>query len=166
MGWLVRVKDVLEALSYLTILVGFPLAIYQFWRAARKEALDREYGTYNALDEKYLEFQRLCLENPRLDIFDISDPKPNGLTPEEEKKELIAFTMLFSIFERSYLMYSAEDSNLKARQWTGWNEYISAYCKRDNFRRAWQVSGNTFDTDYQNYMAKMILPSGRKEQEN
>ena len=156
MKHLALAKDILECLSYLTILLGFPIAIYQFRRSALKEELDREYGTYNALDEKYLEFQQLCLLNPRLDIFDIQDGQATTLTPEEEKKEIIAFTMLFSIFERSFLMYSDQDTEIKLRQWSGWREYILGYCKRDNFRKAWAISGQTFDTNYQEFMDQLL----------
>jgi len=150
------IKDYLEASSYVIILLGLPIAIYQFVRATRREALDREYGTYNALDEKYLEFQRLCFDHPDLDIFDIQDETSRTLSSEEKKQETVAFTMLFSIFERSFLMYYDQDSAIKARQWTGWNDYIVSYCRRKNFRDAWAISGETFDTQYQEFMADLI----------
>jgi len=156
MDGLLAAKDYLETLSYLTILIGFPLAIYQFWRAARKEELDREYGTYNALDEKYIDYQRLCFQNSDLDVFDIPDASKKPLSEDQQKRELIAFTMLFSIFERAYLMYYDEDTEIKQKQWVGWHEYIGSYCKRDNFRSAWATSGTTFDSDFQKYMTKMI----------
>src|SRR5690349_8105402 len=128
------IKDYLEACSYATILLGLPVAIYQFVRSSRKEEADREYGTYNALDERYLEFQAICFEHPHLDIFDIPDDSPRSQSELDKKQELIAFTMLFSIFERAYLMYHEQDNELKARQWTGWNDYIVGYCRRANFR--------------------------------
>lgn len=156
MSWLVSAKDYLEALSYLTVLLGLPLALHQFWKTARREQLDREYGTYNALDEKYIDFQNLCFQNPRLNIFDLQDQQPAELSEEEKKQQLIAFTILFSIFERAYLMYSDQDSDIKARQWTGWRDYIQSYCQRDNFKHAWALSGNTFDTNYQEFMEATI----------
>ena len=153
---LLTIKDYLEAASYLSIILGLPAALYQFIRAKRKEELDREYGTYNALDEKYIEFQKLCFDLPTLDIFDIPDSSARELSELEKKQELIAFTMLFSIFERAYLMYFDQDGNLKAKQWTGWNDYIASYCRRQNFRDAWESSGNTFDTDYQKFMTDIL----------
>ena len=150
------IKDYLEAGSYATILLGLPVAIWQFIRSTRKEESDREYGTYNALDEKYIEFQRLCLEHSNLDIFDIPDAGAMSKKDIDKKQELIAFTMLFSIFERAYLMYYEQDNDLKARQWTGWHEYIIDYCKRENFRVAWEISGKTFDTQYQSFMQNLL----------
>lgn len=150
------IKDYLETCSYIVVLLGVPVAIYQFVRATQKEAADREYGTYNALDEKYIEFQKICFDHPALNIFDISDRAPKELSEEEKKQELIAFTVLFSIFERAFLMYHDQDSDIKARQWTGWNDYILSYCSRKNFRDAWGISGQTFDTKYQEFMLSLM----------
>jgi len=154
-----RLKDILEALSFLAILLGIPVGIYQYLRAKRKEQIDREYGTYNALDEKYLEFQKLCFEHPQLDVFDISDSAPSVLNEQQTKQELIAFTVLFSIFERAYLMYHDQSTTVKERQWLGWEEYIESYCVRENFRNAWHTSGKTFDSEFQAYM-KSKMQSG------
>ena len=60
----------LDILNKVIVILGAPLAYIQYLRTKRKEKRDREYGTYNALDEKYLEFQKLCLEHPYLNIFD------------------------------------------------------------------------------------------------
>lgn len=151
-----NVKDWLEALSYLTVIVSLPLALYQYRKITTKEQSDREYGTYNALDEKYLEFLVMCYENPRLDIFDIADGTPQQLDQLGEKQELIAFTMLFSVFERAFLMYHDQSDVIRTRQWTGWHEYIQHYCQRANFREAWSVSGSTFDSRFQDFMQKEI----------
>lgn len=80
-----KLKDILEALSFLAILLGIPVGIYQYLRAKRKEQLDREYGTYNALDEKYLEFQKICFDHPELDVFDIADSIPSVLNAQQKK---------------------------------------------------------------------------------
>lgn len=157
MTWLVEYKEYFEALSYIAVLLGIPIGIVSYIKAAASEKRDREYGTYNALDEKYLDFQGLCFANPRLDIFDIADKQPVGdLTELEKKQELVAFTMLFAIFERAYLMYYDHDDEVKQRQWTGWNDYIIDYCKRRNFRAAWRISGETFDTEYQKFMKETL----------
>jgi hypothetical protein len=108
-----QILDYLDAASKIIVILGLPLAYFQYKRTKRKEKRDREYGTYNALDEKYLEFQKLCLEHPYLNIFDIPDKAPEELNEKHEKEELILFTMLFSIFERAYLLYSDQDSTLK-----------------------------------------------------
>ena len=153
------IKDViqyLEIIDKLVIILGLPIAFIQYRRTKRKEKQDREYGTYNSLDEKYLEFQKLCLDHPYLNIFDIEDKLPKELDDKQKKEELILLTMLFSIFERAYLLYSDQYSDVKKKQWTGWDSYIKSYCERENFLRAWKVSGTTFDSDFEIYMEKNI----------
>jgi hypothetical protein len=156
MSGIYTVKDLFEILSYLTITLGLPVAILQFKHNAAKEQADREYGTYNALDEKYIDFVELCFENPNLNIFDIQDAASPELTATEKKQELIAFTMLFSIFERAYLMYRGQVSSVRIKQWTGWYEYIQEFSRRPNFIEAWSVSGHTFDADYQEFMEALF----------
>ncbi len=62
-------KDILEMLSYIATILGIPLALLLFWDEKRKERRDREYGTYDALDNKYIEFLQLLLEYPHLDVY-------------------------------------------------------------------------------------------------
>jgi hypothetical protein len=146
-------KEILETLSFVAVIVGFPIALYQYRRKTLREQADREYGTYNALDEKYLEFLEMCRANPRLDIFDIPDVTSADLSDTERKQELIAFTMLVSIFERAFLMYYDHEDSVRQRQWSGWHAYIRDYCKRTNFRNAWLDIGEQFDTDFHVFMA-------------
>ena len=147
-------KDVFELLSYVAILVGVPVGLYQYYRTVTREQQDRGYVTYNAFNEKYLEFQKVCLEHPDLDVFDVQDQRPADLSETQQKQELIAFIMLFSIFERAYLMYSDQSTTIKERQWSGWHEYIGEYCRRSNFKKAWNVSGQRFDSAFQGHMAQ------------
>jgi hypothetical protein len=146
-----------------TVILGFPIIVIRYFRATRKEAKDREYGTYNALDDKYLEFQRICLANPRLDIFDIPLTATPENTPEEKAQELVAFTFLMSVFERAYLMYQEQRPGIRIRQWLGWHEYIESYCRRENFRQAWKVSGKTFDGNFQAFMDHLIKSTTQGE---
>ncbi|HZY36203.1 MAG TPA: hypothetical protein VFE53_06115 [Mucilaginibacter sp.] len=147
----------LDVIDKLVVILGLPIAFTQYLRTKKKEKRDREYGTYNALDEKYLEFQKLCLEHPYLNIFDIPDKNPGQLDEKQAKEELILLTMLFSIFERAYLLYSDQYSDIKRKQWQGWEDYIQSFCLRENFIRAWEISGNTFDTDFEAYMENLIV---------
>src|SRR5262245_45954337 len=110
-------KDLFEFASYCVVVLGIPMALLQYWSASRreqkdrqreqeaheKERTDRQYATYDELDDRYIEYQRCCLQHPELDVWDIKDPQPRQLTVEQKKQELQLFTILFSIFERAYL---------------------------------------------------------------
>lgn len=54
-------QDILLLLSTIVSILGIPIAILVFVNEKRKERRDREYGTYHALDEKYLEYLGLCM---------------------------------------------------------------------------------------------------------
>lgn len=156
MDFLIAQREVLETLSFLAIVLGIPAGIVQFYRTKRREQLDREYGTYNALDEKYLEFLDLCFRFPELDIFDIADSRLRRLTPLDKKRELIAFTVLISLLERAFLMYRDQSSEVKQRQWLGWLDYMRLYAGRSNFQRAWSMAGDMFDTEFCRFMDSLI----------
>ncbi len=162
---ILKLKEILEILSYIAIILGVPITLYEYIRAKRKEERDREYETYNALDEKYLEYLALCLEHVDLDIFDIPDTNPLKLNEKQQKEELIAFTMLFSIFERAYIMYYNQSTEIKKKQWEGWEKYIREYCSRENFIRAWKISGEFFDADFQKFMKEIISKMAREKGE-
>jgi len=136
--------------------LGVFAGLFKYWKTTKKEQLDREYGTYNALDDKCLDFVKLCLQRPHLDIFDVVDREPKSLTDEQKKEEQSAFTILISIFERAFLMYRRQSSKLRDKQWSGWEEYIKSFATRQNFRDAFSVSGRTFDTEFQEYMDGLL----------
>jgi hypothetical protein len=56
----------LEAATYLITLIGVPVAITVYIREQNLQRAEREYGTFDALDAKYIEVQQLCLEYPEL----------------------------------------------------------------------------------------------------
>ena len=154
-----QLKDWLDVASAVVVAIGVPIGLIRYFFAVRKEQHDREYGTYNALDEKYLSYQKMCMENPALDIFDVPDAAPAALTPAQAKQEVVAFTMLFSIFERAFLMFQDQSTEIKRNQWAGWESYIQSFCARANFRAAWVASGATFDARFQAYMQQLMTAS-------
>ena len=150
------IREYLETASWVVVILGVPTALWSYAQTRHKDRETKEYETYNALDEKFLDFQRFCLEHPYLDVFDVKDKAPVALTDLQKKEELIAFTILFAIFERAFVMYRTQQTDFRQRQWSGWQEYIDSFCRRDNFVRAWERSGNTFDQAFQDYMIDAI----------
>lgn len=155
------IKLIFEILANIATLLGVPIAIWLFANEKRRERLDREYGTYDALDEKYIDYLKLCLEHPNLDVYDYTKSEIDQFLYKKnqkiEKNELILFTILISIFERSFLMYKDQSTALKKEQWAGWDEYIKDYASRDNFRLAWKILGTQFDANFLHYMDQVML---------
>jgi hypothetical protein len=155
------VKDLLDILSSLATILGIPIAILLFYNEKRRERKDREYGTYNALDDKYIDYLRLCLDNPDLDVFDIPLAHKGELTVEQERREMALLGILISILERAFLMYRDQSTKLKKSQWIGWDAYVREWSARANFRRAWKlIEGEQFDADFVAYLNMLISVNG------
>jgi len=149
-------KNWVEILGNLSLVIGIPIALIEYNNNKQKERRDKEYDAFNEMDEKFIHYQHLCLENIELDVFDKPDNKPKDIDQNQKKKELIIFTILFSIFERAHLMYTKQKSEVKKKQWSGWVEYIESFIDRSNFIEAWKESGKTFDMAFQNFMNEKI----------
>lgn len=151
-----QVRDVFQIIYFIALSVSGPLALISFFQSKKKEQQQREDGTYQSLDEKYLEFQKLCLQHPKLDVFDYSVESERALTADEKKQELIMFTMLASLFERAFLMYKDHVASVRDKQWSGWVEYMRQYGNRKNFREAWAKIGEMFDSDFHKFIDSLL----------
>jgi hypothetical protein len=148
--------QILEMLSYLATILGIPIAILLYMNEKRKERLEREYGTYHALDEKYLEYLNLCIDNPDLDLYYLPLDKRPKLTSEQKIRQYAMFEILVSLMERAFLMYRDQTTRIKKAQWEGWSAYIRDWCGRENFRSLWSILGDQFDENFTNYVNARI----------
>lgn len=156
----------LTDLANLATALGVPVAIVLIWFDKRRERRDREYGTYDALDDKYRDFLALCIDHPQLDLFDVplknakrqSLPATDG-PPEvdlQSIRQMALFDILVSLLERSFLMYSDQSNTLKRQQWNGWVEYIDSYCQHPTFRSLWVTRGSQYDGRFLEFMNRRI----------
>lgn len=136
-------------------LVGAPVAIVLFILTKRRERIEREYGTYNSLDEKYIDYLQLCVQHPNLDVFDVPLPgyKP---TPELHWQELQIFSVLIAVLERTYLMYRDKSRAVRESQWKGWEAYMKDWASRQNFRDAWEQLKGQFDCGFEKHMETLL----------
>ncbi|NOZ63328.1 MAG: hypothetical protein GXO74_16865 [Calditrichaeota bacterium] len=138
----------LEILSYLITILGVPAAIFVYLKEQRLQREEREYGTFDALDNKYIELQELCLNYPDLDIFDTPLKKQKTLTEKERKQEEAILLIRISIFERAFLMYQRVTSKVKKDQWEGWDIEIREWLDRKNFKDIWSIHKKYFDKKF------------------
>lgn len=161
------IPDFIQMLTNLVAILGFPLAIYVYYRAKRKEDLDREYGIYNALDDKYIDFLKLCLDYPELDVFDVPLKEKTMLSPRQKRIQLILYSTLISIMERSFLMYRDQSTKIKKMQWDGWVSYLNDYAIRESFQEAWHDVGEQFDSRFVEFMnVRLKSANGNSDSEN
>ena len=69
---------------------------------------------------------------------------------------MVAFAILFSLFERAYLMFSSQADTFRQRQWSGWKRFLNDFIRRESVRTAWHLSKETYDTDFQAFMERKI----------
>ncbi|NOY22760.1 MAG: hypothetical protein GXO70_04505 [Acidobacteria bacterium] len=142
----------LELASFIITILGLPMAMFIYLREQRLLREEREYGTYDALDDKYIELQQLCLEYSDLDIFDTPFVKQRSLSEEQEKQEEAILLIRISIFERAFLMYQRASSKGKKDQWEGWDTEMKEWLDRKNFRTAWDNHGQYYDKAFVRYL--------------
>jgi hypothetical protein len=155
-----QVTAVFELTSYIVVVLGVPIGLFQYHQAKVRERQEREARVFDAVSASYLDFQRTCLQYPFLDVFDIPDASPTALSPAQQKEELIAFAMLFSIFERAYLLYLANQTPVTEAQWQGWDQHVRGYFRRENFRRAWHTGEGSYDPRFNEYMRRIEDEAG------
>lgn len=134
---LLQLKQILEIISVIITILGVPVAIYLFFTEKRRERLDRENGTYTTLDDKYIEFLKICLEYSELGVYETSNMKNEDLTDEQNIQRKIIIEILICLFERAYLMYFDQNDSIKKRQWSGWNSYMKNWMENEQFRSLW-----------------------------
>ena len=144
-------------LGIIFALGGLAVSMRTFIAERKKERLEREYGTFDSLDNKYVEFMYACTQHPNLDLF--SEPLGTNrvATKEELNIERALFSVLISIFERAFVMFERRaGQDMKELQYIGWIECMRSYCIRESFLFEWNKIGNQFDNDFQKTLNDLI----------
>ncbi|MEQ1617781.1 MAG: hypothetical protein ABL883_05505 [Terricaulis sp.] len=160
--------EILAALANTATILGVPIFLISYLSNQAAERKRAEYGTYDALDEKYVEFQKLAIQYPKLDIADAPMPASDvQLSAEEIAVRRTLYQILIATFERAFLMYKDKSDQMRLRQWQGWDQYLESYCDRpafvDAFFNGTKPSAEyspTFDRDFEAYMKKKFSARG------
>lgn len=150
------IKDVAQIIYYLALSALGPVALITYLRAKKMDLQAKEYETYNELDNRFFEYQKLALEYYDLDILDVPNNDPSLAFDKKRKQEMVAYAILFSLFERAFLMFSNQADKFRAKQWSGWKRFLNDFIRRESVRTAWQLSKDTYDTDFQRFMDAKI----------
>jgi hypothetical protein len=125
----------LEALSYLVTIIGLPLAIGVFIYDRRRDRQNDEEEIYLRLSDEYADFMRLVIENADLHL--LSPATKGDLSEDQLERKHALFALLVSLFERAYvLVYEDNMGRQQARLWQSWEDYMTEWCQREDFRAA------------------------------
>src|SRR5436853_2273944 len=150
------VTSVCQIIYYIAMSIAGPLALIAYVKVKKTERLEKEHQTYDELDNRFFEYQKLALEYYDLDILDVPNNDPSLAFDKKRKQEMVAYAILFSLFERAYLMFSKQADMFRQRQWSGWKHFLNDFLCRESVRTAWELSKNTYDTDFQAFMDRKI----------
>ena len=124
----------LEAISYIVTILGFPTAIIVFIYEERKRRENDEHELHRNLTEEYDNFLKLVLENADLLLLRRSKPSQDFSEEQLERKEII-FRMLISLFEKAFIiLYDEKLSRDARRRWLSWEDDMREWCRREDFR--------------------------------
>src|SRR6476661_10717906 len=146
------VTSVCQIIYYIAMSIAGPLALIAYVTVKKTERLEKEHQTYDELDNRFFEYQKLALQYYDLDILDVPNNDPSLAFDKKRKQEMVAYAILFSLFERAFLMFSHQGEAFQQRQWSGWKHFLNDFLRRESVRAAWQLSKGTYDTDFQAFM--------------
>ena len=114
-------KNIAQIVYYLALSISGPLAVIVYLKAHQSDRQEREYKTYDELDNRFFEYQKLALQYYDLDILDVPNNDPSLAFDKKRKQEMVAYSILFSLFERTFLMFFNQTDAFQLRQWSGWS---------------------------------------------
>src|SRR5438874_13094393 len=121
--------NICQIIYYIAMSIAGPLAVIAYIKVKKTEKLEKEYQTYNELDNRFFEYQKLALEYPDLDILDVPKGHSSVAFDKKRKQEMVAHAILFSLFERAYLMFSNQADAFRKRQWSGWKRFLNDFLR-------------------------------------
>ncbi|HEX2853049.1 MAG TPA: hypothetical protein VHO24_07420 [Opitutaceae bacterium] len=152
-----RTLEWFELASYLVTIVGLPFAILIFVLEQRKERQNEDEEIFQRLSDEYREFLKLVLENSDLHLL----RKETGqvtFTAEQQERRLAIFGILISLFERAYLLvYEEEMDRQTQRLWQAWEDYMTEWVRRADFRRELPTLLEGEDEEFSRYIRKLAL---------
>ncbi len=154
-----NVKDLAQIVYYIALSIAGPLALIEYFKSKKRDRQEKEYNTYHELDNRLFDYQKLALEHYDLDILDVPNNEPSLAFDKKRKQEMVAYSILFSLFQRAFLMFRDQAEIFKEKQWSGWKLYLDVIIRRENVRAAWQLSKSTYDTEFQAFMDAKVASS-------
>lgn len=143
-----------ELLSYIVTVIGLPLAILTFVMEQRKERENEDEEVYQLLADNYMDFLKLVMANPDLQLRSQCEVMP--MSADQQERKQVLFEILISLFERAYLLaYEEKMSGKQLRRWMSWEDYMREWCSRSDFRAILPKLLQGEDPDFSAHISKI-----------
>ena len=160
------VKDVAQIIYYITLSVAGPLALFEFLKARKADRRANEYKIYDELNDRFFEYQKIALEYYDLDILDVPNNDPSLAFDKKRKQEMVAHAMLFSLFERAFLMFHQQEDQFRLRSGPGGStSSTTSFAGKPCVPRgtsAGKLTTRTFNSSWTPKSRKYTLPRRRQ----
>lgn len=167
--------------------LGLISGILIFLREINRQRREREIGTYDSLDEKYIEYLRIFIDHPEIKLSNTDSGMKSmkrSISKDEYARFVTSMEILVCLLERAYLLYYAgvrkraersiigkwfasllhldENVSLKESQWQGWRKYLEDWCDEEEFLTIWQAIGSQYDSGFAEYVDDIIAKQKRR----
>ena len=116
---------------------ALPFGIIVFAIERRKQRQMDEEELYQRLSDAYLNFLKLVLDNSDLQLLRKQSGPAAELSAEQMERKHVLFGILVSLFEEAYILVYEEKMNRQTRRlWSSWEDYMTEWCRRADFRAA------------------------------
>ena len=147
-------RDAWEYASFVVTAQALPFAIFFFALGQGKERNNEEEEAYQLLSDAYNDFLKVVLANPDLHLR--TNEALDKPTREQNERTMIIYEMLISLFERAYIVaWSERMSEVEARRWNSWDDYMRDWCQRENFFNALPLLLRGEDPGFQTYILRV-----------
>ncbi|MDH5344603.1 MAG: hypothetical protein OEW59_02485 [Gammaproteobacteria bacterium] len=149
-----------ELLSYVVTVLGLPIAVGLFVYEKHKERIAEEEEVYESLASRYHDFLRLAFDNPDLQL--LSHTRTADLDASQQERMQAIFGLLIALFERAYLLIYDDDlSDMEARRWQSWVDFMQEWCAREDFREAIPALLIGEDPEFAAYLTRLAQEAAR-----
>lgn len=146
-------SDWAQFLANVATFLGVPIAIYAYLRDRTRERNNRELSTYCTVNSSFVEYLRLCLDNPHLSAAGYEAVAKGQ--PHEERDQELLIHMAVCMLESAYFLYRDHDSDFRNAQWVGWNEHMKLWCQNSEFRKRWPEVIDQYDRDFVHHITRL-----------
>lgn len=120
----------LEAIYYLTTILGIPFIVGSFIVSMRRQRRADERNIFDTLDDVYVRFNEMLLQYPDLGVSEYDPGLRENLSTTQHVQQGHLFSILTAMFERAYLTYRAASNLQRKKQWGGWSRHMQIYAKK------------------------------------
>jgi hypothetical protein len=148
-----------------TVVITLTLAVFIFQFRSQEKSI-REAAVQSVMGH-YTDYIRMLVEKPELTkMLSLQITTPSGkplerLSPEDEAIQ--AYLLLgYGMFEEIYALHKR--GWMDDETWRQWSSFLQRMTAHPIFRRVHEFSAGTFDSDFQDYVSRLIEDSRKRSE--